>query len=346
MAVARDDLANTVVTALAHAGIEAHVAEPAARPAADLEAHINGARLLIRLKSVSTATPDGLLDRIRKWTTSQTDGYAHLLVADRVVAGARRILRENGWSWLDLRGHLYLSGPGVLVDTPVLAASRVTRPTELFTGTVALEVASALLLAPERHTSVRGLARDLNRSPSSVSAVVSTFREAQLLDEEDRPVTPDLFWELAGAWRPTTRTVARIQLIEDETIANALRIGMTDVTAQAGWALTDTLAAAAYGAPAAVRAGYPPDFYVPDEATANRAATLLGVPVSDDVRGATLRVAPVPQVCTTRRQAPVGRSRWPLAHPLFVALDLATDPTRGREILTGWEPPKGIPRVW
>jgi hypothetical protein len=38
---------------------------------------------------------------------------------------------------------------------------------------------------------------------------------------------------------------------------------------------------------------------------------------------------------------------WPLAQPLFVALDLAQDPDRGRELLDGWTPPtEAGPRVW
>jgi hypothetical protein len=37
---------------------------------------------------------------------------------------------------------------------------------------------------------------------------------------------------------------------------------------------------------------------------------------------------------------------WPLAHPLFVALDLASDPGRGTEILAGWRPQEETVRVW
>lgn len=37
---------------------------------------------------------------------------------------------------------------------------------------------------------------------------------------------------------------------------------------------------------------------------------------------------------------------WPLAQPLFVALDLAQDPGRGREILADWTPPEQWHRVW
>jgi hypothetical protein len=37
---------------------------------------------------------------------------------------------------------------------------------------------------------------------------------------------------------------------------------------------------------------------------------------------------------------------WPLAHPVFVALDLAQDTGRGREILDAWTPPERWARVW
>jgi len=53
--------------------------------------------------------------------------------------------------------------------------------------------------------------------------------------------------------------------------------------------------------------------------------------------------APAP-VCP--RGARLGNQRWPLAQPLFVALDLAQDPGRGREILNDWTPPEPWHRVW
>ena len=37
---------------------------------------------------------------------------------------------------------------------------------------------------------------------------------------------------------------------------------------------------------------------------------------------------------------------WPLTHPLFVALDLAQDRSRGVEILSDWAPPSEFRRVW
>lgn len=340
---------DAAVAAFNAVGIAAEPAEKRSteHSTADLTVEINGALLDVDVKVAATVTPDSLAKQLPRWSGTRPQAApAPLLVADRIVAAARQVLREHGWGWLDLRGHLRLSGPGVLVDTAVPAAPKIQRPVDLFVGKVALEVACALLLTPERPGSVRQLARDLNRSPSSVSTVMNSLQEAQYLDSQRLPVTPELFWEAASAWRPVNTTIARITLLHDPTITAALRTGWDEPATGTGWALTDTMAAAAYGAPAGVRTGYPPDFYVPDTTTAHRAETLLGRPTSDDARGATIRIAPVPQVCTLRYPGPPDGPPWPLAHPLFVALDLAADPSRGREILEGWNPPEGITRVW
>jgi hypothetical protein len=45
----------------------------------------------------------------------------------------------------------------------------------------------------------------------------------------------------------------------------------------------------------------------------------------------------------TDEARPPVHQRWPLAHPVAVALDLAQDRARGREILDDWSPPE---RVW
>lgn len=302
--------------------------------------------MLVQIKRTATATAES----VTKWlyapqNPSSIAGTAHLVVADRVVSGARELLSSNGWGWLDLRGHLHLSSTGVHIDATVPAASRANRPRPVFAGKVTLEVASSMLLVPNQPASVRRLARELNRSPSTISTAITTLRNAQLINERDLPVVPNLFWEAADAWRPATATVSRVDLLRDQTITKVLGTAWNDLPS-VGWALTDTLAAAAYGAPAGVRADYPPDFYVPNETIAQRAATMLGIPQSEADRGATLRVAPVPHVCATRRRAQGIETFWPLAHPLFVAFDLAADPGRGHEILEGWTPPEDVTRVW
>ena len=74
--------------------------------------------------------------------------------------------------------------------------------------------------------------------------------------------------------------------------------------------------------------------------------TLLGVTDSTAQAHATVRVAPVPAVVRQRVDLDSSPLEWPLAHPLFVALDLAQDVGRGREILDEWTPDDRWTRVW
>jgi hypothetical protein len=136
---------------------------------------------------------------------------------------------------------------------------------------------------------------------------------------------------------------------DDHAVSQALGLGGAQVEGARGWALTDTLAAMSFMARPLARTDHPPDFYVPDAATMRRAVQLLGPARTTSSRVATVRVAPVPMVCEQRvdpLMLPAGKGGWPLAHPVFVAVDLAKDPGRGREILDSWTPPKSWKRVW
>jgi hypothetical protein len=157
---------------------------------------------------------------------------------------------------------------------------------------------------------------------------------------------PELFWELAERWRPAQADVQTVPAPSGGPVNDALKVGFDDV-AGTGWALTDTVAAAAYGAPVGVRSDHPRDFYVPDQATLRRAVRLLGPARDHSSRAATVRVAPVSMICSDRVDLTdrVGGG-WPVAQPLFVALDLAQDPGRGREMLAEWTPPQRWRRVW
>jgi hypothetical protein len=338
---------DAIVAALAAVGLPVSVAEPGGDRGFDLVVDVGGVPLGVQLKTAATVTPESL----KRWPNRPTPSPGHaqplvVVVADRVLAAARDALRERGWGWLDLRGHLYLSGPGVLVDTDLPAIRSAHRSANPFAGAVGLETACALLMNPNRPAAVRRLAREIGRSPSSVSSVLEAFRRDQLITREDKAAIPELFWATASIWKPLTTEVARLSIVDDPAIATSLHTGWENPEGNVGWALADAMAAAAYGAPIGIRSGYPPDFYVPDAATARRAETLLGLPMSRETRGATLRVAPVPQVCGLRNPPIPNRAPWPLAHPLFVALDLANDPGRGREVLSDWTPPEGYVRVW
>jgi DNA-binding transcriptional ArsR family regulator len=213
-------------------------------------------------------------------------------------------------------------------------------------GVAGLEVATALLMQPRRAAAVRQLARGLGRSPSTISGVLAALRGAGLIDATNAVERSGLFWQVADRW-PTRRVhLAKVPMAGAAHLKKPLRFGLEDVEHEPGWALTDSAAAMAYGAPLAVRSGQILDFFVPDQSVVRRAATLLGTAGSASEAKATVRVAPVSAVVDLRVDLDRDLLEWPLAHPLFVALDLAQDVGRGREILDAWTPDGRWIRVW
>ena len=207
-----------------------------------------GERIPIVVKRLSLASADGLPGRLLKWERRVADSRAlRIVVADRVTNEAREYLRGAGWSWLDLRGHLHLSAPGLFVDTEVATVKGRGQRTSPFSGRGGVEVAVELLLDPYVSHGVRRIADRIGRSPSTVSEVMSSLRSNNLIDADRRPRVPELFWALAAEWRTVSVDVQA-----------ALRHGQ----------------------------------------------------------------------------------------PLFVALDLAQDPGRGKEVLSDWTPPEPWHRVW
>lgn len=306
-----------------------------------------GGQLVIELKRMSLVSVHGLADRLDVWSRQLPDDVIGVLVADRITQDARSLLNAAGWGWLDLRGHLRIVGRGLFIDTDVPAVAQLSNPADPFSGQVGMEVAAALLLEPDRKPAVRSLATELGRAPSSVSDVLARMRTAHLIDDDGKPVVPQLFWELAAHWQVSSVDVSALPADDDQAMRNVLRIGFDDVEHTTGWALGDSVAAAAYGAPIAIRSDHPRDFAVPDGTVLRRASRLLGPAAHHESRGATIRVAPVPMVCTRRVDGTQwAHEEWPLAQPLFVALDLAQDPGRGREILADWTPQGRWHRVW
>jgi hypothetical protein len=235
----------------------------------------------------------------------------------------------------------------VFVDAAVPPLRETSTRSSPLAGRVGIEVAAALLMDPSAQVGIRSLAGLLNRAPSSVSDVVSRMQSAGLVDDQRRPVLPALFWELADRWDPLHADIHAIPSPGGGAVNDALKLGLDDVETMTGWALTDTVAAAIYGAPVSVRSDHPRDFYVPDQATLRRAVHLLGAAPDRAGRAATVRVAPVPMICSRRVDATAWTNEeWPLVQPLFVALDLARDPGRGREVLNAWTPTEPWHRVW
>jgi hypothetical protein len=308
-----------------------------------------GHRVAVQLKSSSLLSSNGLRERLRTWGRSlPTTDTIGVVVANRITDDARAVLREAGWGWLDLRGHLRLASDGLLVDVNVTPQEPKKPRSEPFAGKVGIEVASAMLLDPDKPVAIRPIANAIGRAPSSVSEAVVAFRRAGLITSSGLPRTPELFWELASAWKPEDVDVATLPQGPD--LLAVLRVKLHELD-EIGWALSDARAAAVYGAPLAIRSDHPPTLYVPDLKVLRRSVQLLG-PASDRAsRAASLRAAPTAIVCS-HRQDPVdyadnGNSEfWPMTRPLFVALDLAQDPGRGKEILKEWTPPEPWNRVW
>ena len=272
-----------------------------------------------------------------------------VVVADQLTEEARDLLRRSGWGYLDRRGALWLRAAGMLVNDRSLPRldRRRPRPTGPIRGRVGLGVALHLLMHPHAHDSVRGIAGILRASPSTVHDALASLREQALIDAGGVPLVPELFNITASLWRPERIPVRREPNPGDRDLELGLHDENTGDVAEQGWVVGGDVAAAALGAPVVVGSGAPPDFYVPTQALVRRALRRLGE-CTYDQRGATIAAAPSPAV--TGENHYVGSHRapwlhWPIAHPVVVALDLAQDLSRGREILDDWTP-RGFDRVW
>jgi hypothetical protein len=332
-----------VVDAFAQLDIDAHAPADASNSGTDLVLDADGVRLPLRIKRRALVT-DSVAEQAL--ATHATSAVALLIVADRVTESARKLLTTRQAGYYDLRGRLALRGGGLVIDAEVEPLRERPQRTNALSGKTGLEVASALLMQPERRTAVRELARRLGRSASTISEILSALRRDGLVDADNTATDSRLFWELADRWASPRTYLAGLPPPGDGPLTQALRLGLVDVERETGWALTDSAAAAAYGAPLAFRSGQILDFYVPDQATLHRAKTLLGSVGKSSQARATVRVAPVAAVVRSRFDSDTNPMEWPLAHPLFVALDLAQDAGRGREILDAWIPDERWARVW
>jgi DNA-binding transcriptional ArsR family regulator len=332
-----------LVDALAQLGVQSRQAVGAPDQGIDLVIEPGGIPVQVKHRTLVT---DEVARRLLVETPLPPDSVL-LVVGDRVTETARRLLVEHRAGYYDLRGHLALRSANIVIDADVEPVSGRIERTDALSGSAGLEVATALLMDPAAVVGVRELARRLGRSASTVSEILATLRRAGLVDDRHHVEGTQLFWKVADRW-PTTRVhLAKLPMPGDNaTITRPLRLGLDDVEKTVGWALTDSTAAVAYGAPLAVRTGQLLDFYVPDQATLRRATALLGAASSRSQARCAVQVAPVRAVCSHRVDVVTNPFEWPLAHPVFVALDLAQDAGRGREALDAWTPPERWARVW
>ncbi len=300
-----------VTTALASAGIPTL----AAHGSADLRIRTPGDETLeLEVKAASRVDPM----QARRYV-EQKVGSGLLVVADELTHAAQAELRDAGVGFLDRRGHLYLRDESLHLDLDVEPDPRSpqTRSTrDPIRGGAGITVASALLIYAGESIGVRELSRRIGLPVSTTSKALAPIREAALLDG-DRALVPELFWALADSWNP-----ARVVLAETPPEGPGVRSG--------------TVAAADLGAPLAIAADSPPDLYVTDAMEVRALERRFGT-TSGPSRRASVAVQPTPLVTSTAVDL--------RAHVVFVALDLAQDRFRGREILDAWQP-AGALRVW
>ena len=331
-----------LVDALAQVGVHARATAGPPYQGIDLLLDPGGIALQVKHRALVTGE---VAERLLRETPLHPDRIL-LVVADRVTEDGRAVLTGHHVGYYDLRGHLALRSATIVIDVDVEPISSRPERTNALNGTVGLEVATALLMNPAEGAAVRDLARRLGRSASTVSGILAALRGSDLVDGRHRVAGTELFWQVADRWPSTRADLARLPMPGDAIVNRSLRLGLDDAEKTAGWALTDSAAAAAYGAPLAVSTGQMLDFYVPDQATARRATTLLGAAPLRAQAHCAIRVAPVPAACGHRIDLENNPFEWPLAHPVFVALDLAQDAGRGREVLADWTPPERWARVW
>lgn len=273
------------------------------------------------------------------------DAYK-VLVARNLWAPASEAADAHSIGWFDGRGHLRLWHRPLLVDAdvPTATGSGTSSSRWRLDSPSALDVALAVLDGTAE-SGVRATAAAIGRSPGTVSKQLAALRARYLVDDDARPLVPALFEAVLVGWRPTRTPLAA----GPETVppATSDRLGVrADDLAAPGWVLADTSAAAAWGAPVMLTADAPPDFYVQDDATLKRAKAMLGS-AEYGRHACTVAAAPCPYVCRRRYDRPSAAGHV-APSPVVVALDLASDPARGREILEQWsrDLPPGVKRVW
>lgn len=312
---------------------------------ANLLVDLDGKAVLIDVKAATLVTPERAA-QISKLPTGDPTAV-RIVVGDSIASAAKAILKARGWGWFDRRhGHLVLRGQGLLVDTTVPAFGRPRRAgSGPLVGRAAKSYAAALLMTPDTPPSIRQIAHDSGMAPATVGEAALRLREAALVRADGRPLYPELFWELADVWEEYEPVPIRIVPPESDLISLLHLTGADDESHPVGPALAGTAAAIAYGAPAIVAGDVPPDLYLPSPAAVSFTERRFGRAQRFEERACSISVAPVLLVCSRRSSIPT-KSPWKLAHPLFVALDLAQDKTRGREILADFNPPEDFTRVW
>lgn len=314
---------------------------PSDDPGWDLVGTIEQVAVAIQARSsVRSADLDALV--------SATPSRFPILLARRVSADARALLERRGIGFFDGRGHLRLWHRPLLVDTTLRAiAERQHEDQQLRVDVPSMLDVALAVLDGIASKGVRAAALRIGRSPGTVSKHLATLRRSHLVSEGAEAVGSGLFDAVLDVWRLQRLPLAGAPGPGHGPVAERLQLGLEDPAAT-GWTLADASAAAWWGAPIMLAADAPPDFYVPDASALRQARTLLG-DAHNGQHACTVAVAPAPFVCRNRYyRTPRFETDFPAPSAAVAALDLASDPARGREALDLWShnlSPE-VRRVW
>jgi hypothetical protein len=219
-------------------------------------------------------------------------------------------------------------------DVPTTAAIEAGPLASPISGRSGIGIAYWLLEHPSESLSPTGHATELRFAPSTISTTVRRLIDAGLVGDDRRALVPELFWELATVWRAERTWLATEPRPERHT---PLEIN------EPGWRQGGTAAAAAWGAPVVTGKGGPVELYVPGPVEVSVAVRRYGAAEGGGGR-AVLTVAPTTAVCAEfdDNRRPILAPGWPAAPKLAIALDLAQDKARGREILDDWVDPDAV----
>ncbi|UDY35559.1 hypothetical protein [Dermatobacter hominis] len=310
----RTPVGRELAEALRAAGLE--VRAPKGRLAVD--------GVVIDLPVVERSHPHpGELATLVEAGTGEGDGPG-IVVADRISASGRDVLRDAGWSWLDRRGHLRIWQPGLRVETEVaLGGSDARGATSSPWTPVGLEVALHALCHPGEPVRARSVAAEIGRSVGGTQEIVGRFTEQGLIGRSGRlPLLPDLFWETSARWPDDDWTPVPAELHE-----------VVDVLGGDALVRVDERAATLGGARIAAAADLPARCYVHGRAALRRARAALG---TTGTARTFLRLSPVRWLPELDAYGPDDEHPWHVAAPMVCALRLARDPARGREIVEDW----------
>lgn len=276
--------------------------------------------------------------RARELLVQQAPGAAGvwpIVVAERITRDARAMLSEAQWSWLDRRGRLHIRGPAIRVDADVPSRAVTDRsPVQArpITGRSGRAVAYWLCAHPNDSLSPTRDAAELGLAPSTISVTVQRLAAAGLVAEDGTGVFPELFWELAAVWRPERTWLAS---------APSPPAARPDSAVGQSWRRTGTSAAAAYGAPVVTAGREVLELYVPAPVDVSIAVRRYGA-AQPGLGAAVVAVVPARSILAPVPQEVAEVGGWPAAPLTAVALDLAQDRARGRQMLEEWRIGDGV----